>query len=219
MQDRTMHKSRTVELLVAAYAMANIFVAIALFHTDTDTFFRFTQEDGFIEYSTAFFLLASSLVCAVIAFSSKDKKHIAFYALAALAFFFGFGEEISWGQRIFHFGTPEDLMRINTQKEFTVHNIEVYGISFKKILFRFFLNSCVLFYFVGFPILSRSTNRLRKMVKKYNLPVPTTTQARLFLISFFSVFLIDEGKKWELAEMAIASFTFLAILFPSNRKI
>ena len=33
------------------------------------------------------------------------------------------GEEISWGQRIFGFATPDFLIRLNNQKEFTVHNI------------------------------------------------------------------------------------------------
>ena len=36
---------------------------------------------------------------------------------------FAAGEEISWGQRIFGFATPDFLMHLNEQKEFTVHNI------------------------------------------------------------------------------------------------
>ena len=34
------------------------------------------------------------------------------------------GEEISWGQRILAIETPESLMKINTQHEFNIHNIE-----------------------------------------------------------------------------------------------
>ena len=39
---------------------------------------------------------------------------------------FAAGEEISWGQRIFEFATPDFLMPLNEQKEFNVHNIS-YG--------------------------------------------------------------------------------------------
>ena len=36
---------------------------------------------------------------------------------------FAAGEEISWGQRIFGFATPEFLLPLNQQQEFNVHNI------------------------------------------------------------------------------------------------
>ena len=36
---------------------------------------------------------------------------------------FAAGEEISWGQRIFDFETPDFLMHLNVQNEFNVHNI------------------------------------------------------------------------------------------------
>ncbi len=51
-------------------------------------------------------------------------KQLAFLGFALIAFF-GAGEEISWGQRIFNFQTPQALN--NAQGEFTVHNIEVNG--------------------------------------------------------------------------------------------
>ena len=41
----------------------------------------------------------------------------------ALLMFVFMGEEISWGQRILGFGTPEVLMEINHQQEFNLHNI------------------------------------------------------------------------------------------------
>jgi hypothetical protein len=40
-----------------------------------------------------------------------------------VVFFFGFGEEISWGQRIFGWGTPESLQTANTQDETNLHNL------------------------------------------------------------------------------------------------
>ena len=46
------------------------------------------------------------------------------YILGALALVFAAGEEISWGQRIFLFETPDYLREINLQDEFNLHNIE-----------------------------------------------------------------------------------------------
>ncbi len=47
------------------------------------------------------------------------------YMLGGLALLFGAGEEISWGQRLFGFATPEFLKTVNTQDEFNVHNINL----------------------------------------------------------------------------------------------
>ena len=47
----------------------------------------------------------------------------------ALAFFFGGGEEISWGQRIFNIATPEEINAINDQGEITVHNLDFGGVN------------------------------------------------------------------------------------------
>lgn len=207
----------TTELLVASYGMVCIVIGIALYFTDREMFFHYTREDGIVEYSTALFLLASFLICAARAYRARSKPPLAFYLLAALAFFFGFGEEMSWGQRLFHFATPEELMKINVQKELTLHNIEVYGISFKKVLFRLVLNSCVLFYFLGFPILSATKAWFRNLTVKYSVPIPTPVQGLLFLILSLSALVIDEGKKWELVELAISCLVFLAFLFPSER--
>ena len=48
------------------------------------------------------------------------------YLGLALLFFFGAGEEISWGQRIFGFSTPVQLAQVNSQQEFNIHNLDIF---------------------------------------------------------------------------------------------
>src|SRR5690349_2145976 len=43
------------------------------------------------------------------------------YLGLALLFFFGAGEEISWGQRIFGIQTPTSLAQVNKQDELNLH--------------------------------------------------------------------------------------------------
>lgn len=51
------------------------------------------------------------------------------YLGLALLFFFGAGEEISWGQRILGFQTPEPLSQVNRQEEFNLHNLSTWEAS------------------------------------------------------------------------------------------
>jgi hypothetical protein len=90
-------------------------------------------EDHYFEIIGAFSLLVTSLLFLYgffIARKSLEKtwaslvKQWVYLGLAAL-FFFGAGEEISWGQRILGFQTPASLTEVNKQEEFNFHNLSV----------------------------------------------------------------------------------------------
>jgi hypothetical protein len=85
------------------------------------------HEDGPVENLQAVFFLASSVLCFLCWRLSRDRHSglvsIGFLSAAAM-FFFVFGEEISWGQRILGFATPEGLAGINRQDELSLHNLD-----------------------------------------------------------------------------------------------
>lgn len=92
-----------------------------------DLFWRFVAEDGPVEYVQVGILLAAVL------FSWKQaqglfKKHrskAAVFLVLGMAMLFFLLEEISWGQRIFGWETPEELGSVNVQNETTLHNIGI----------------------------------------------------------------------------------------------
>src|SRR3954447_11225367 len=64
----------------------------------------FCQEDGFVEYSEAFlYLFAAALFLYV---GAHQQFRTVWHFGYALLFFGVFGEEVSWGQRIFNVATP-----------------------------------------------------------------------------------------------------------------
>ena len=80
------------------------------------------REDHLLENLTAIFLLGSFLVLAVKFFRPAGLNRWLILA-GALAFFVIGMEEISWGQRIFGWGTPEALAEFNYQGETNLHNV------------------------------------------------------------------------------------------------
>lgn len=93
----------------------------------------FLPEDHYFESVGAFSFFVASLLFffgfwALRSFGTFDRciivKKIVLLGLAVV-FFFGAGEEISWGQRVFNIQTPEVLHEINAQDEITVHNIRL----------------------------------------------------------------------------------------------
>jgi hypothetical protein len=94
-------------------------------------------EDHYFELVGAFSFLVTSFLF-VYAFRLARKKlektrasllRQLIYLGLALLFFFGAGEEISWGQRILGFETPETLSEVNRQEEFNLHNLSAWEAS------------------------------------------------------------------------------------------
>lgn len=123
------------ELLFLAPAVGAIAVAIAVaereifkFLVDEDALLEWAQVPG---YFSAFVLGAALAVRA----RRQGRARVALgFAVFAAACLFVTGEELSWGQRIFGFGTPQDLEELNNQGEVTIHNIVQI-----RVLFKFFL--------------------------------------------------------------------------------
>ena len=80
-----------------------------------------------MENLTAVWFLLAGLLLFATALVERSFFRRCIYILGGLAMTFVCGEEISWGQRIFGFATPDFLMGLNVQEEFNVHNIDPAG--------------------------------------------------------------------------------------------
>lgn len=123
------------------------------------------------------------------------------------------------GQRIFGFATPDELLEINAQSEFNLHNIHLEGVNLNKLIFGKMLYTGVFIYFLVFPILYRRKEQSRKLIEKFRFPIPTVPQSMIYFLAFFSILVIQDGEKWELQEFALASFLFFSFLLPANKKM
>ncbi len=84
-------------------------------------FGREAQDTGVVEYATVLLFAAAAAFAAVLAVRGPSFGRIV-YALGALGCGFIAGEEMSWGQWLFHWATPTDLYAGNLQHETNLHN-------------------------------------------------------------------------------------------------
>ena len=139
------------------------------------------SEDGLIEYSTSLAYFISFLFSMYIGRSFLKLSHNVagiIYLCAGLGFLFISLEEISWGQRIFDFETPQ-LFSLNQQNEISIHNFP----SIQKLVPITFMVVGLIGGLLGFV--------LRRMYSgtKNNFVINCFTPDR-FLTSFFmSVFI------------------------------
>lgn len=95
---------------------------------------RMTREDGIVEITSAicYFISGCLLIDLFIRSRSLKKRYFLktgrnyFYLLLGILFFVFCGEELSWGQRIFGFKTPDFIQDINYQGEVNIHNLRIF---------------------------------------------------------------------------------------------
>lgn len=183
------------ELLLKSYKPFILFLLIAcsylLIFPDVKYDLYFTDEDRLIENMSALaFLVAGLLFFLCYRRSSKNgltigkfktNRNLVFLGLAIL-FLVAFGEEISWGQRIFGWSTPESLARVNYQQETNIHNLDFFTFKHEKEnsfwSFLFVLNAGRLFFYFWFsflvilPLSVYFSPTIKGFIKKINIPVP-----------------------------------------------
>jgi len=127
-------------IILLSYFIFSLFLIFG----DKSLLYKITKEDGIIEYLGAFFLFLTSLLLFLTCFfylrkNNKTRYQKIIFIFFALAFFLAAGEEISWGQRVFDFKTPQYLKTINDQNEINLHNID------KKFSERLYQHAITLF--------------------------------------------------------------------------
>jgi hypothetical protein len=159
---------------------------------DIETVSNLGKEDHFFEWLTAiFFLLAS----AIFFFTFLRTKNL-FFLVLAIVMFIGAGEEVSWGQRIFGFKTPEGLKEVNVQREFTFHNIAIfqgvdshnnprYGLI-RLLEINFLFRLCTMLCGIILPFCAYHFKFLSRITMKIRLPIPPISIGIFFFLNWIT---------------------------------
>lgn len=180
----------------------------------------FTREDSFIEWMTVVGFLLGIFVCiyrSVILTPFRSTKFKIGLILWALLLFFGMAEEISWGQRVFGFKSPQWFLEHNTQGEFNFHNLRFGDFKVNRVIFGTFLGIIVVFYFLILPFLYRRIEKIKKFVNEWAIPVPRIYHIVAYVTLAAIAKTIPSGKKGEILEFGGVWIFTLMIFEPFNR--
>ncbi len=92
---------------------------------DSKTLSIMHSENGLHESLQALLMIISFFVALYCTVNSKISRTLilrGWFALAALCCFYVAGEEVSWGQHIWDWATPEFWSEVNDQQETNLHN-------------------------------------------------------------------------------------------------
>jgi hypothetical protein len=180
-----------------------LFSPCILLFLPIDTVARLGEEEGPVENAGALSFLFAATIFLVTAYRSSEQgrqcgaNHIesplALYALGALLLVC-FGEEISWGQGLFHYPVPAWLKALNLQGEWNLHNLvwfhaqTVEGaeksfwarlIDMQRLLAIFQLTLCTLV-----PMLTAYSATIRTWTARVGIPIVPWWIAGLMPVHF-----------------------------------
>ena len=158
----------------------SILVCLAIYfivlHLNQSSFLtQLCQEDGTIEWLTAILYFGASFLF-LYSCKKQNFKNLWYWFFVAL-FFVVAAEEISWGQRIFGFATPDNLNNVNVQDEFNFHNVE--GVHDKVRAIGLLIVSAICYIM---PISEKISVRVKHFYEKIKFPV-----YRLWLVGIVTI--------------------------------
>jgi len=213
-----------------------IAASYSVFFLQRNTVFRLGREDGFFEDMTAVCFFAASLIFAVLWWRSRGGNDFVFfrtrrrnvwYLLLSLLLFFGGGEEISWGQRIFGWKTPETFEKENIQRETNIHNLKIFNrndehwkgkagaaefFSAERLFSMFWFGFCVVT-----PLLWHFVPPFARLMERLNMPRIPIALGLLFLVVYGGAEMIKPHAlrielQWPLMEIKECLFSVMFFL-------
>lgn len=209
--NRFIRKSSPSTLIIFLFFFSSIFLLIFAF-LDPDTVMDLVLEDGAIENMQAIlYLLGAGLwgFAFIYKLSAKGngKRRLVFYVLFLGLFLFFFFEEISWGQRIFGFSTPESLEEVNMQDETNIHNI---GWGDSLLWVHLIMGLFVVTVGIIFPVLKVGSKRASTFFERLGFPVVHHNLIACFCMAL--VFYSEPGFHWFVPLILIAIFFPIVII-------
>ena len=211
-----------IDKIVLAVVFIFVIIGVVWARIDESSFMSYyVNEDHIIEWLTVLALLCGSALCFFRVWKLRASKNWLFllctFILGCL-FFFGAGEEISWGQRILGI-TSSDFFQIhNAQRETNLHNLVVKGVKINKLIFGLTIGIIIVIYFLIVPVLYRKFEVVKKWVNRLAIPIPTLFHIGCYLVLFLLAEATGSDKKPEILEFGGCWIFFMMTLNPFNKE-
>tara|TARA_R110002072_G_scaffold294384_1_gene464465 strand:+ start:1267 stop:2070 length:804 start_codon:yes stop_codon:yes gene_type:complete len=159
--------ARLILMSLSAILLAG-FAALSIWHNQSGEplgiFFGSEAQDfGLSEYGVVLCLIGCTALLARLAWAGTTLERLVF-GFAAIACLVIAGEELSWGQWIFGWATPEPLAAVNLQQETNAHNLvnpRIYDVIYSAIGFVVLAGAALSYWAFRAPVADQTPLVLR----------------------------------------------------------
>jgi hypothetical protein len=167
-------------------------------------------------------LLFASLMCFYRASILKPFRGGVFAACSIFTgiVFFAFAmDEMSWGQIIFRYKTPEFVALRNSMGEMNIRHLVFAGFEFTDIIFTFFIKILATLYFIVLPFFYSRLDKIKNFVNRFAIPLPRYTQTAAYVIAAILMSFIPSIHRHIVFELVFYWILVLMMYNPLNEEV
>jgi hypothetical protein len=193
---------------------ALLLLFVAMYSVDRRAYAWLLDEDGLVENLTVVFLVLAAVVAAATAWRKRPGERRWFYVAVAALCLLGALDEVSWGQRILGYESPEFFRRHARQQETNLHNVFQKWTTLKvkdvaPVLF--------LAYGIGLPLAARRSARVRALAERVGLRYPPLVLSGGFVLGGLLTLDYPTKREEEIGELFFSLCLFLFMLFEATK--
>ncbi len=179
-----------------------------------------TYEDLYGEWAQFFFFFATFIFSLLNVLEVKTGQYRWFFSLLALASFYTFMEEISWGQRLLDFASPAYFAEHSYQNEANLHNLLTGPVeSWTKTLLTYLISIAFIGYGVLYPLFLKKKWQPAVFFNQWGVAPPPLALLPAFIVAAVCEMEFFSFNEAEVAELLVAmAMAFTAFHFYLQQK-
>lgn len=134
--------------------------------------------------------------------------------------FLTFGmDEMSWGQIIFDYKTPEFIAMRNSLGEMNIRHLVIAGFEITDIIFTLGIKILATLYFIVLPFFYSRLDKIKNFVNRFAIPLPRYTQTAAYAVAVILMSLIPSDRRYIIFEFVFYWILVLMMYNPLNEEV
>lgn len=207
------------------YPVLVVLVFFFMYHARNNSMYfenELANESGPLQWLIISTLLFAGLMCFYRASILKPFRGAVFASclfLAGIVFFTFALDEMSWGQILFHYKTPELIAARNSMGEMNIRHLVVAGFEFTDIIFTIGIKILATLYFIVLPFFYSRLEQIKKFVNRFAIPLPRYSQTAAYAVAAILMSFIPSSLRHIVFEFVFYWILVLMMYNPLNEEV
>lgn len=128
-------------------------------------------------------------------------------------------DEMSWGQIIFDYKTPEFIAIRNSLGEMNIRHLVIAGFEITDIIFTLGIKILATLYFIVLPFFYSRLDQIKNFVNRFAIPLPRYTQTAAYVVAAILMSFIPSDRRYIIFEFVFYWILVLMMYNPLNEEV
>ena len=207
------------------YPVLIVLIIFFIYHARTNPLYfeaELASEGEALQWLTIWTLIFAAVMCFYRASILKPFRGGVFSAccvLTGIVFMIFALDEMSWGQILFNFTTPDFIHARNSKGEMNIRHLVIAGFEITDIIFTLFIKILATLYFIVLPFFYSRLDQIKNFVNRYAIPLPRYTQTAAYAAAALLITLIPSDNRHVVFEFMFYWILVLMMYNPLNDEV